>query len=89
MKTTPVIWIDGIISMSEAERLHLHQHVNKIPYMDYICYKSTLFKALNHLRRRYPVLMAFYPLIYLLLTLYPKFQRFHSILSSKRLETPF
>jgi hypothetical protein len=84
-----LIWLDGIMTMDEAERIRPDQRVNKIPCMDYICYKSTLFGELNRLRSDYPRLMDFYPPTYLLPAEYPEFQRFHSSLCSKAQEAPF
>jgi hypothetical protein len=84
-----LIWIDGLITMDEAERIRIDQKVNKIPCMDYICYKSTLFSELNRLRCEHPKIMEFYPPTYLLPSEFPEFQRFHSSLCSKTQVAPF
>jgi hypothetical protein len=43
----PLIWIDGVLTNSEASSLLDYQRVNKIPCMDFLCFKSTLFSELN------------------------------------------
>jgi hypothetical protein len=84
-----LIWLEGIMTMDEAERVRPGQRVNRIPCMDYICYKSTLFHELNRLRSEHPRVMDFYPPTFLLPTDYPELQRFHSSLCSKLPDAPF
>jgi len=40
--------------------------VNKIPFTDVMCYKSTFFSELNAMRARFPAYCEFYPYMYLL-----------------------
>ncbi|OHT03365.1 Tubulin-tyrosine ligase family protein [Tritrichomonas foetus] len=84
----PLIWIDGIMSIEEAEKLLPYQRVNKIPCMDYICFKSTLFDELNNLRKKYPNIMNFYPLTYNLPNDYPELQRQHSFICGRKNTAP-
>lgn len=83
-----LIWIDGTLSMEEAERIKPHQRVNKIPCMDYICFKSTLFEELNHVRRECPHIVNFYPQTFLLPTDYPELQRFHAVMCGRKSSAP-
>jgi hypothetical protein len=83
-----LIWIDGILTMDEAEKIRMHQRVNKIPCMDFICFKSTLFDELNRVRAKYPNLVDFYPPTYLLPSDYPEFQSCHSKLCAKKPDPP-
>ena len=88
-KDTPsLIWIDGVLSMEEAENIKPHQRVNKIPCMDYICFKSTLFEELNNMRRKCPNIVNFYPQTYLLPTDYPELQRFHAVMCGRKSSAP-
>lgn len=84
----PIIWIDGILSIEEAEKLKKYQRVNKIPCMDYICYKSTLFEELNNLRKKFPSIMNFYPPTYLLPNEYPELQRQHTFICGRKSAAP-
>lgn len=76
-KAPPFVWIDGILSKEEALDHKPYQRINKIPGMDYICYKSTLFKNLNEFRKLYPRLYDIYPKSYLLPQEFLEFQREH------------
>lgn len=84
----PLIWIDGILSISEAENLLDYQRVNKIPCMDYLCYKSTLFSELNKMRRVFPNHFEFYPHTYLLPDDLPEFMREHSFICGRTATAP-
>lgn len=84
----PLIWIDGVLSMDEAEGIKSHQRVNKIPCMDYICFKSTLFEELNNMRRKFPQIVNFYPPTYLLPQDYPEFQRQHHLICGRTSSAP-
>lgn len=84
----PLIWIDGVLSMDEAESIKSHQRVNKIPCMDYICFKSTLFEELNNMRRKFPQIINFYPPTYLLPQDYPEFQRQHHVICGRTSSAP-
>lgn len=83
-----IIWIDGIFTLEEAEKLKKYQRVNKIPSMDYICYKSTLFEELNNLRKKFPSIMNFYPPTYLLPDEYPELQRQHTFICGRKSVAP-
>lgn len=85
---SPIIWIDGIMFIEEAEKLKHYQRINKIPCMDYICFKSTLFEELNNLRKKYPNTMNFYPPTYLLPNEYPELQRQHTFICGRKSEAP-
>lgn len=84
----PLIWIDGILSVSDAENLLPYQRVNKIPCMDFLCYKSTLFDELNQMRKAFPSYFEFYPHTYLLPDNIPEFQREHSLICSRTATAP-
>jgi len=60
--------------MREAESLRPFQRGKKITCMDYLCFKSTLFDALNRARRRFPTLPTF-----LIPRNMPELQRFHAV----------
>lgn len=84
----PLMWIDGLITMETAESLLPYQRANKIPCMDYLCFKSTLFQELNKARKIYPSAFNFYPPTYILPNNYPEFQRMHASLCSKMNQAP-
>lgn len=83
-----IIWIDGTISIEETEKLKHYQRSNKIPCLDYICFKSTLFEELNNLRSLYPNVMNFYPHTYMLPNNYPELLRRHSFICGRTSSTP-
>ena len=84
----PLIWIDGILRMEEAESLLPNQRVNKIPCMDYLCFKTTFFKEMNSMRYKFPQLYNFYPPTFILPEQYAEFQHEHSIICSRRQTSP-
>jgi hypothetical protein len=85
----PFVWIDGILSKEDALEHHPFQRFNKIPGMDYICYKSTLFRALNDARRLFPHLFDIYPKTYLLPREFLEFKREHTTICGKDMAAPF
>jgi hypothetical protein len=87
-KNPPLIWIDGLISQGEALSLLDYQRVNKIPGMDFLCYKSTLFSELNVMRGRYPDLYEFYPHTYLIPDELPDLHREHSFICGRTASAP-
>lgn len=87
-KNPTLIWIDGILTASEAETLLPFQRVNKIPGMDFLCYKSTLFSELNEMRQAFPSYFEFYPHTYLLPLDFPEFQREHSFICGRTATAP-
>lgn len=84
----PLIWIDGVLTYEEAEKLLPYQRVNKFPCMDYICYKSTLFEELNNMRRKHPSIVNFYPHTYILPNDFPEFQRQHKCICGRTNSAP-
>jgi hypothetical protein len=84
----PLVWIDGILTNSEAAALLDYQRVNKIPCMDFLCYKSTLFSELNAIRAHFPRLFEFYPHTYLLPDELPEFQREHTFICGRTATSP-
>ena len=74
-----IVWYDGTIPSDFffSPFLTNKQRINKIPGMDFICYKSSTFQALNHMRKMYPRLYTFFPLTFLLPSQYSEFQREH------------
>jgi hypothetical protein len=85
----PFVWVDGILSKDDALDHPSFQRFNKIPGMDYICYKSTLFRALNEARRLFPHLFDVYPKTYLLPREFLEFKREHTTICGKELVAPF
>lgn len=77
-KKPPFVWIDGILRREAALEYEPHQKCSKIPGMDYICFKSTLFLCLNDIKKFYPQIYNFYPRTYLLPKEMSDFQRDHS-----------
>ena len=84
----PLIWIDGLISMEEAENLQSYQRVNKIPCMNYLCFKSTFFQQLNIVKSQFQNLYDIYPPTYILPNDFPEFQRKHLVICSKNINPP-
>ncbi|EAY04079.1 Tubulin-tyrosine ligase family protein [Trichomonas vaginalis G3] len=73
----PFVWIDGILKPDDALDYDPGQILGKIPGMDYICYKSTLFKCLNHIRNFFPQQYEVFPRTFVLPDEFPEFQREH------------
>ncbi|EAX87768.1 Tubulin-tyrosine ligase family protein [Trichomonas vaginalis G3] len=72
-----IVWFDGTIPPEFFLTLLPYQRLNKIPGMDYICFKSNTFQALNACRYKYPKVYTFYPLTFLLPFQYSDFQHEH------------
>jgi hypothetical protein len=87
-KSPPLVWIDGILTPSEASTLLDYQRVNKIPGMDFLCYKSTLFGELNIIRSLFPWLYEFYPHSYLLPDDLLDLEREHSFICGRTASAP-
>jgi hypothetical protein len=87
-RSPPLVWIDGLLTNSEAESLRQFQRVNKIPCMDFLCYKSTLFGELNAIRRVFPTHFDFYPHTYLLPSELLELQREHSFICGRTATAP-
>ena len=74
---SPLAWFDGSISMDEMLSIKLDQKANKIPGMDVICYKSTLFQSLNQMQTLFPNYYNFFPRTFLLPHQYSEFLKEH------------
>ena len=61
-----VLWWDGDIKDRDFSVLGPVQRINKIPGMDYICFKSSTIHAFNQMRRLFPRLYGFFPASFLL-----------------------
>lgn len=72
-----IVWWDGSIPVEEFNSIKPEQHVNKIPGMDYLCYKSILFNSLNQMQSLYPNYYNFFPKTYLLPQQFQEFQKEH------------
>jgi hypothetical protein len=77
------VWVDGILSKEDALEHLPFQRSNKIPGMDFICYKSTLFRSLNEMRKQYPQFFDVYPKTYLLPHEFLDFQREHKAICGR------
>lgn len=81
--SAPIVWWDGDIQMKDFEAIGPAQRINKIPGMDYLCFKSTTIHALNQMRRLFPELYNFFPGSFLLPHQYTDLQRAHNHLQGK------
>ena len=72
-----VVWWDGLPPPEEFLTHKPTQRMNKIPNMDMLCYKSTLFVALNQMRILYPSHYQFFPRTLMLPHQFNEFQREH------------
>lgn len=86
-QTALIVWFDGTIPSDFFLTLLPHQRLNKIPGMDFICFKSNTFSALNSMRAMYPKIYTFFPLTFLIPFQYSEFQHMH-IRESNRLKMP-
>ena len=86
-KNAQIVWYDGTIPFDFFYTILPYQRLNKIPNMDFICFKSNTFSALNSMRFSYPQLFNFFPLTFLLPYEYSEFQRAH-MTQSKKLREP-
>ncbi|OHT04804.1 Tubulin-tyrosine ligase family protein [Tritrichomonas foetus] len=75
--TALIVWHDGFIPKSTFLNILPHQRVSKIPGMDFLCFKSTTFKALNHMRALFPKTYNFFPITFLLPFQFAEFQKEH------------
>lgn len=73
----PIFWWDGDIYPKDFKNVGPNQRINKIPGMDYICYKSTFIHSMNQMRRLFPNFYKFFPLSFLLPHQFTDFQREH------------
>lgn len=77
------IWISGYIHTRRALDFFDYQRCNKIPMMDVICYKTTIFSALNEIRKVFPYQYDCYPRSFLLPSEYSLLKREHMKISSQ------
>ena len=84
----PFVWVDGILRKEDAIEHPPYQRFNKIPGMDYICYKNTLFKSLNEMQKLYPTVFDVYPKTFLLPKEILDFQREHKSICGRELQAP-
>lgn len=82
------VWVDGILRKEDAIEHEPYQRFNKIPGMDFICYKSTLFKTLNEMQKLYPTLFDVYPRTFLLPKEFLDFQREHKAICGRSMQAP-
>ena len=80
---TRIIWWDGYIPIDEFANLKPYQRINKIPQMDELCYKSTLFQSLNQMQHLFPLYYSFFPETFLLPQQFIDFSKEHIKLSTK------
>jgi hypothetical protein len=78
-----IVWWDGLPVPEEFAQHKVSQKVNKIPFMDILCYKSTLFQALNQMQTLYPGLYKFFPKTLMLPHQFSEFHKEHVRLSGK------
>ena len=78
-----IIWWDGYISPEDFSILKKNQRINKIPAMDVLCYKSTLFQSLNQMQTLFPQHFTFFPETFMLPHQYQDFQKEHFKLISR------
>jgi hypothetical protein len=78
-----LVWWDGLPPITAFIALRPAQRMNRIPNMDRLCYKSTLFQALNQMQLLWPGLYRFFPRTLLLPYQFSEFQRLHMRLSGK------
>jgi hypothetical protein len=81
--TAHLIWWDGLPTGEDFGPFRSGQKVNKIPRMDRLCYKSTLFQLLNQMQTLFPSYYTFYPRTLILPHQFNEFQKEHTRLSGK------
>ena len=84
----PFVWIDGILTKDESFDYEPYQKCSKIPGMDYMCYKSSLFTALNEMSKYYPTQFNVYPKTFNLPQEFLEFQRTHMTITSRTQQPP-
>lgn len=84
----PLVWIDGILSREESFDYLPYQRCSKVPGMDYMCYKSSLFTALNEMCKYYPHKFSVYPKTLMLPNEFLEFQREHMQICSRSTTPP-
>ena len=78
-----VIWWDGLPHADLFSQAKPFQRINKIPFTEKLCYKSTLFQALNQMQILYPAYYHFFPRTLMLPYQFHEFQKDHIRLRGK------
>lgn len=84
----PLVWVDGILTREESFDYLPYQRCSKVPGMDYMCYKSSLFTALNEMCKYYPQQFSVYPKTLMLPNEFLEFQREHMQICSRSTTPP-
>lgn len=82
-ETVKYIWWDGTIQPQDFLGLTSVQHINKIPNMDVICYKSTLSQSLLQMKTIFPNHYSFFPQSFLLPQQYNELKKMHCMTSER------
>lgn len=56
-----LVWWDGLPPIEEFANRKATQMINKIPNMELLCNKATLFQALNQMQTLFPIYYGFFP----------------------------
>lgn len=78
-----ILWWDGDIKNKDFDNVGPAQRINKIPGMDYICFKSTTIHAMNQMKRLFPNLYTFIPQSFLLPHQFGDLQRLHNKIQTR------
>lgn len=78
-----IVWWDGYIAPEEYAQFKQNQRINRIPQMDVLCYKSTIFSALNQIQTLFPQYYTFFPETFMLPHQLFELQKEHVKLSGK------
>lgn len=78
-----IIWWDGLPPLDDFKNYRSNQVVNKIPGMEVLCFKSTLFQALNQMQILYPTFYTFFPKTLMLPHQFNEFLKEHQRLVGK------
>ena len=81
-----IFWWDGYMSKNHFLEIFPHQRINKLPAFDFLCYKSTTFRAFNKLRSMHKDVFNFFPLTFLLPNQFNDFKSEAERINSKQKE---
>lgn len=84
IRDASIIWFDGNARQEDLFIVQPWQRCNKIPSMDFLCYKSTTFQILNHMQMLHPKVFTFYPKTFILPGKFADFQHEHIKLTNRR-----
>lgn len=87
-KKPPFVWIDGILTKDESFEYSPFQRCSKVPGMDFMCYKSSLFTALNEISKYFPNQFNVYPKTFMLPQEFLEFQREHTTICTRTQQPP-